>query len=84
MSDVFHFDLETLDPRNRRDGISAMLRVRDGARFLRPNLQSCIDVFDEIIAVRRRCSDDTPHLKAWSLAQDLQGLSLPTASDLAA
>ena len=62
MSDIFHFDLETLDPRNRGDGVSAILRVRDGAQFLRPGLQSCIDVFDEIIAVHHQCSDDTPQI----------------------
>ena len=57
-----YYDPEALDPRNRRDGISAMLRVRDGAEFLRPGLESCIDVFDEIVAVHHQCSDDTPRI----------------------
>ncbi len=46
----------------RADGISAMLRVRDGAQFLRIGLDSCIDVFDEIVAVHHQCSDDTPQI----------------------
>ena len=57
-----YYDPEALEPRNRRDGISAMLRVRDGAQFLRPGLESCMDVFDEIIAVYHQCSDDTPRI----------------------
>ncbi len=59
---AFHFDADALDPRNRADGVSAMLRVRDGARFLRLGLDSCIDVFDEIVAVHHQCDDDTPHI----------------------
>ena len=46
----------------RAAGISAMLRVRDGAQFLRISLDSCIDVFDEIFAVHHQCSDDTPQI----------------------
>ena len=57
-----YYDPEALDPRKRRDGISAMLRVRDGAQFLRPGLESCMGVFDEIIAVHHQCSDDTPQI----------------------
>ena len=62
MPAAFHFDAEVLDPRNREPGVSAMLRVRDGAQFLRPSLESCIDVFDEIIAVHHQCGDDTPQI----------------------
>ena len=57
-----YYDPEVLDPRNRADGVSAMLRVRNGAQFLRPSLRSCIDVFDEIVAVHHQCSDDTPRI----------------------
>ena len=57
-----YYDPRQLDPRNRRHGISAMLRVRDGAQFLRPGLESCMGVFDEIIAVHHQCSDDTPQI----------------------
>ncbi len=39
-----------------------MLRVRNGAQFLRLGLESCIDVFDEIVAVHHQCSDDTPQI----------------------
>lgn len=59
---AFHFDADVLDPRDRAAGVSAILRVRDGARFLRLGLASCIDVFDEIVAVYHQCSDDTPDI----------------------
>ena len=59
---AFHFDADTLDPRTRDAGVSAMLRVRDGAQFLRLGLASCMDVFDEIVAVHHQCSDDTPDI----------------------
>lgn len=59
---AFHFDADALDPRNRGAGVSAILRVRDGAEFLELGLASCIDVFDEIVAVYHQCSDDTPDI----------------------
>ena len=58
----FHFDPQTLDPANRGDGVSAMLRVRDGADFLQAGLESCLDIFDEVVAVHHQCSDATPQI----------------------
>ncbi len=57
-----NYDPKALDPGRRADGISAVLRVRDGAQFLRIGLDSCVDVFDEIVAVHHQCSDDTPQI----------------------
>ncbi len=59
---AFHFDPQTLDTQTRTDGVSALLRVRDGARFLRAGLESCIDIFDEMVAVYHQCSDETPQI----------------------
>ncbi len=59
---AFHFDTETLNPANRAEGVSAMLRVRDGAEFLRPGLESCLDIFDEVVAVHHQCGDATPQI----------------------
>lgn len=58
----FHFDPETLNPANRGEGVSAMLRVRDGAEFLQAGLESCLDIFDEVVAVHHQCSDATPQI----------------------
>ncbi|MDD9805607.1 MAG: hypothetical protein OXU44_01440 [Gammaproteobacteria bacterium] len=59
---AFHFDPQTLNPANRGDGVSAMLRVRDGAEFLQAGLESCLDIFDEVVAVHHQCSDATPQI----------------------
>ena len=59
---AFHFDQQTLNPANRGEGVSAMLRVRDGAEFLQAGLESCLDIFDEVVAVHHQCSDATPQI----------------------
>lgn len=59
---AFHFDPQTLNPANRAAGVSAMLRVRDGAEFLQAGLESCLDIFDEVVAVHHQCGDATPHI----------------------
>lgn len=62
MSDDFTFDAELLDPRRRRDGISAFMRIRNGEEFLRLTIESHIDFFDEIVACYNQCTDSTPDI----------------------
>lgn len=59
---AFHFNPQTLNPAHRADGVSAMLRVRDGAEFLQAGLESCLDIFDEVVAVHHQCGDATPQI----------------------
>ena len=44
----------------RSAGISAFLRVRNGADFLAATIESHLPHFDEVVAVYNNCSDDTP------------------------
>ncbi|KPB01236.1 hypothetical protein SU32_09960 [Ahrensia marina] len=46
----------------RQNGISAFMRIRNGADFLEPTIRSHIDHFDEIIAVYNQCTDATPDI----------------------
>ncbi len=48
----------------RPDGVSAFLRIRNGAAFLEQVIRSHIDLFDEIVAVYNACTDDTPDILA--------------------
>jgi glycosyltransferase involved in cell wall biosynthesis len=58
--DEYSFDPENLNPVKRKEGISAFMRVRNGARFLKRTIESHIDCFDEIVAVYNDCTDETP------------------------
>jgi hypothetical protein len=49
-------DLRVAD---RRPGISAFMRIRNGADFLEAAIRSHIDHFDEIVAVYNHCTDAT-------------------------
>jgi hypothetical protein len=51
-----------LDPRARRPGISAFMRIRNGADFLEATIESHIGHFDEIVAVYNQCTDATPDI----------------------
>lgn len=62
MMKEYIFNPETLEPKNRRDGISAFLRVRNGEDFLRIAIESHIHYFDEIVAVYNQCTDNTPEI----------------------
>lgn len=53
----------------RRPGISAFMRIRDGAFSLEAAIRSHIGHFDEIVAVYNRCTDETPDILA-RLAQE--------------
>lgn len=55
---------------NRRPGISAFMRVRDGAFSVEAAIRSHIDYFDEIVAVYNRSTDATPEILA-RLEQEL-------------
>jgi len=48
----------------RRPGISAFMRIRDGAYSLEAAIRSHIPHYDEIVAVYNRCTDDTPDILA--------------------
>lgn len=53
----------------RRPGISAFMRIRNGADFLEAAIRTHIDAFDEIVAVYNQCTDATPDILA-RLAQE--------------
>ena len=48
--------------KNRRKGISAMLRVRDEEEFIKPCMLSIKDFFDELVIGLNKCSDRTPQI----------------------
>lgn len=48
----------------RRSGIGAFMRVRNGADFIERTILSHIDLFDEIVAVHNQCTDATPEILA--------------------
>ena len=48
----------------RRPGIGAFMRIRNGADFLERTILSHIDFFDEIVAVHQPCTDATPEILA--------------------
>ncbi len=54
---------------DRRPGISAFMRIRDGAFSLEAAIRSHIGHYDEIVAVYNRCTDETPAILA-RLAQE--------------
>jgi hypothetical protein len=55
---------------SRRPGISAFMRVRDGAFSVEAAIRSHIGFFDEIVAVHNRSTDGTPEILA-RLEQEL-------------
>src|SRR5690606_2481883 len=65
----FRFRPEDLKIGERKPGISAFMRIRNGADFLEATIRSHISHFDEIVAVHNRCTDETPDILA-RLAQE--------------
>jgi hypothetical protein len=55
----FVFDPSALAQSQRKPGISAFMRIRNGADFLEPTIRSHIVHFDEIVAVYNQCTDNT-------------------------
>ncbi len=53
----------------RKPGISAFMRIRNGADFVEATIRSHVEFYDEIVAVHNQCQDDTPAILA-RLAQE--------------
>jgi hypothetical protein len=60
--ETFSFLPEHLAPERRAPGISAFMRIRNGADFLEAAIRSHIDHLDEIVAVYNQCTDATPDI----------------------
>jgi len=58
----YRFDRADLRADQRERGISAFMRIRNGADFLELTIRSHIDHFDEIVAVYNQCTDATPEI----------------------
>ena len=58
----YRFEPSQLAVASRRPGISAFMRIRDGAFSLEAAIRSHIEHFDEIVAVYNRSNDATPEL----------------------
>lgn len=56
----YRFDRSDLCVTDRQPGISAFMRIRNGADFLEMSIRSHIDHFDEIVAVHNQCTDESP------------------------
>jgi len=50
--------------KNRKKGVSAMLRLKDEEEFIKPCLLSIKDFFDEIVVTLNNCTDRTPQIIA--------------------
>ncbi|MGI2091208.1 hypothetical protein ACRN96_01055 [Shewanella oncorhynchi] len=59
--DEFKVDLAKLDE-PRKPGISAFLRIKNGAEFLRSSIETHIPYYDEIIACYNDCTDNTAEI----------------------
>lgn len=60
----YSFSPAQLAPGNRLPGISAFMRIRNGADFLEATIRGHLDAFDEIVAVFNQCSDSTEDILA--------------------
>ncbi|WP_235934756.1 glycosyltransferase family A protein [Candidatus Laterigemmans baculatus] len=58
----YRFDRSHLRVDQREPGISAFMRIRNGAEFLELTIRSHIEFFDEIVAVHNNCTDETPQI----------------------
>lgn len=65
----YRFSPLDLNIAGRTPGISAFMRIRNGAAFLEATIRSHIDFFDEIVAVHNQCTDETATILA-RLAQE--------------
>ena len=61
---TFHFNPEMLAPADRLPGVSAFMRIRNGADFLEATIRSHADMYDEIVAVYNNCTDATADILA--------------------
>lgn len=60
----YRFEPSHLAVSGRKPGISAFMRIRDGAFSLEAAIRSHIEHFDEIVAVHNRSTDATPEILA--------------------
>ena len=60
----YTFRAADLKAGQRRPGVGAFMRIRNGADFLERTILSHIDFFDEIVAVYSQCTDATPDILA--------------------
>lgn len=70
--DDYRFTPADLRVGERSPGISAFMRIRNGAYSLEAAIRSHIGHFDEIVAVYNRCTDETPNILA-RLAEEFGG-----------
>lgn len=68
--ETFRFSPQMLAPADRLPGISAFMRIRNGADFLEATIRSHAEMYDEIVAVYNQCSDDTADI-LMRLSQEL-------------
>lgn len=62
--DTYDFRPGQLAPGDRLPGVSAFMRIRNGADFLEATIRTHVDLFDEIVAVFNQCTDTTPDILA--------------------
>jgi hypothetical protein len=62
--ETYSFTPDDLRLGERSPGISAFMRIRNGAYSLEAAIRSHIMHFDEIVAVYNRCTDETPDILA--------------------
>lgn len=60
----YRFKPADLDVRQRKPGISAFVRVRNGETFLAEAVCSHLPFFDEIVIVHNQCTDRSPEIAA--------------------
>lgn len=60
----YRFTPDLLKVPGRKPGISAFMRIRNGADFLEATIRSHAPFFDEIVAVHNQCTDATPEILA--------------------
>jgi glycosyltransferase involved in cell wall biosynthesis len=62
--ETYRFSPDMLAPTDRKPGISAFMRIRNGADFLEATIRSHAAFYDEIVAVYNQCTDATPEILA--------------------
>jgi hypothetical protein len=60
--DSYSFNPHLLSQSERFPGVSAFMRIRNGADFVEATIRTHIDAFDEIVAVYNQCDDATPEI----------------------
>ena len=58
----YRFQVSDLRADDRRPGVSAFMRIRNGADWLEVSIRSHMPFFDEIVAVYNQCTDATPEI----------------------